>query len=69
MFSAVIVCVCVRTLAAWGVQAMWTVLGLTPFALGRLKREKRLFRLPRSPFGSEPLYLGACEKTHPRAHI
>lgn len=43
-------------LAACAVQAACTVLGLTPLALGLLDRLKRLFLLPRSPLGREPLY-------------
>lgn len=45
------------TFAAWGVQAMCTVLGFTPFALALLNKANLLFLLPRSPFGREPLYL------------
>jgi len=51
------VCVFVCTLAACGVQATCTVLGLTPLDFGLLKRANLLFLLPRSPFGREPLYL------------
>lgn len=45
------------TFAAWGVQAICTVLGFTPFALGLLNKANRLFLLPLSPFGRDPLYL------------
>lgn len=45
------------TLAAWGVQEVWTVLGFTPLALVLRHRAKRLFRLPLSPLGREPLHL------------
>lgn len=45
------------TFAAWGVQAMCTVLGFTPFALGLLNKANLLFLLPLSPFGRDPLYL------------
>ncbi len=47
----------VYTLAACGVQATCTVLGLTPLDLGLLKSANLLFLLPRSPLGREPLYL------------
>lgn len=47
------------TLAACGVQEEWTVLGFTPLALFLRHREKRLFRLPLSPLGREPLHLNA----------
>lgn len=45
------------TFAACGVQAMCTVLGFTPFALGLLNKANLLFLLPLSPFGRDPLYL------------
>lgn len=47
----------VGTLLAWGVLRMCTVLGVTPLALVLLYSANRLFRLPRSPLGREPLYL------------
>ena len=51
------------TLAAWGVQDEWTVLGFTPLALFLRHRAKRLFLLPLSPLGSEPLHLNTREPT------
>lgn len=57
------VCACF-TLAAWGEQATWTVLGFTPFAFGLLQSAKRLLRLPRSPLGREPLYLHVHTHTY-----
>lgn len=52
------------TLAAWGVQDEWTVLGFTPLALFLRHRAKRLFRLPLSPLGREPLHLNAQDGRH-----
>lgn len=45
------------TLLSCGVLRMCTALGLTPLALALRYRAKRLFLRPRSPLGSEPLYL------------
>lgn len=46
-----------RTFDACGVEITWTVLGLTPLALGRLQRANLLFLRPLSPLGKAPLYL------------
>lgn len=53
------------TFAAWGVQAMCTVLGFTPFALGLLNKANLLFLLPLSPFGRDPLYLSKSTEKEP----
>lgn len=57
IFTVSPVCYWALTLAAWGVHDEWTVLGFTPLALFLRHRAKRLFRLPLSPLGREPLHL------------